>query len=79
MKTSEIRDKSDEELVELEKELRDQLIRIEVAKATQRSTNTAQTRGIKRDIARIKTIAHERTMGITNDAGGSSADAAKED
>ena len=68
MKTSEIRDKNDEELVELEKTLRDQLIRLEVAKATQRTTNTAQTRGIKRDIARIKTIAHERHLGIGADA-----------
>ena len=79
MKTSEIRDKTDEELVELEKELRDQLIRIEVAKATQRSTNTAQTRGIKRDIARIKTIAHERKLGLSNDAGETPAPADKED
>ena len=67
MKLSEIRDKDDAELVELEKSLRDQLIRIEVAKATQRSTNTAQTRVIKRDIARIKTIAHERKVGINVD------------
>ena len=66
MKVSEIRDKSDEELLELEKSLRDQLLRIEVAKATQRSTNTANTRFIKRDIARIKTIAHERALGLTH-------------
>lgn len=68
MKLAEIRDKDDAELVELEKSLRDQLIRIEVAKATQRSTNTAQTRVIKRDIARIKTIAQERKLGINGDA-----------
>ena len=68
MTPSEIRDKSDEELVELEKQLRDQLVRIAVARATQRSTNTAQTRRIKRDIARIKTIVHERASGIAGEA-----------
>ena len=42
MKTSELRDKSPEQLVELEKQLRDQLIRLGVLKATQRPTNSAQ-------------------------------------
>lgn len=73
MKTSEIRDKTDEELVELETTLRDRLIRIEVAKATQRTTNTAQTRDIKRDIARVKTVAHERTLGLAGDTAASTA------
>ncbi|MBL4688127.1 MAG: 50S ribosomal protein L29 [Nannocystaceae bacterium] len=68
MKASEIRDKTDDELVDLEKSLRDQLIRIEVAKATQRTTNTTQSRDIKRDIARIKTIAQERHLGLADGA-----------
>ena len=60
MKTSEIRDRSDEELVELEKELRDQLVKLNVARATQRARNTAQFRRVKKDIARVLTITHER-------------------
>lgn len=64
MKTSELREKSPEQLVELEGKLRDQLIRLSVLKATQRSTNTAQFSVIRRDIARIKTIAHERQAGV---------------
>ncbi len=64
MKTSELREKSPEQLVELEGKLRDQLIRLSVLKATQRSTNTAQFSAIRRDIARIKTIAHERKSGV---------------
>lgn len=62
MKTSEMRDKSPEQLVELEKQLRDQLVRLGVLKATQRPTNSAQFSALRRDIARIKTIAHERAL-----------------
>ena len=64
MKTSELREKTPEQLVELEGKLRDQLIRLSVLKATQRSTNTAKFSEIRRDIARIKTIAHERKAGV---------------
>ena len=64
MKTSEIRDKSDEELHELEGELRDKLIKLEVARAAQRAVNTAQFSRIKKDIARVKTILHERKLGL---------------
>jgi large subunit ribosomal protein L29 len=60
VKTSELRDKSPEQLVELEKQLRDQLIRLGVLKATQRPTNSAQFGALRRDIARIKTIVTER-------------------
>ncbi len=64
MKPSEIRDKNDEELVTLEKELRDQLVKLGIARATQRLRNSAQLGGIKRDIARIKTIQRERSLGL---------------
>jgi large subunit ribosomal protein L29 len=64
VKTSEIRDKSDEELAQLEIELRDKLVKLEVARATQRAVNTAQFPRIKKDIARVKTIQHERKLGL---------------
>ena len=64
MKTSELREKTAEQLVELENSLRDQLIRLGVLKATQRSTNTAQFGEVRRDIARIKTIVRERQLGV---------------
>jgi large subunit ribosomal protein L29 len=60
MKTSEIRDKSAEELTELQTELQDQLLKISVALSTQRHRNTSQIGRIKRDIARVKTIQTER-------------------
>ncbi|MCA9709919.1 MAG: 50S ribosomal protein L29 [Myxococcales bacterium] len=71
MKPSEIRDKTDEELHQLESELRDKLVKLQVARATQRATNTAQFASIKKDIARVKTILHERKLGLA----GANADA----
>ena len=60
MKPSEIRDKTDDELVELEKELRDQLVKLNVARATQRQRNNAQFGRIRQDIARVLTIRTQR-------------------
>lgn len=73
MKPSELRDKSDDELNELEGELRDKLIKIQVARATQRTTDTAQLPRIKKDIARIKTILHERKLGLAGSADAAAA------
>jgi large subunit ribosomal protein L29 len=64
MKPSELRDKTDEELAELETELRDRLVKLQVARATSRTSNTSEFPRIRRDIARIKTIQHERATGI---------------
>ena len=60
MKPSEIRDKTVDELVELEKELRDQLVKLNVARATQRQRNNAQFGRIRKDIARVLTIRTQR-------------------
>ncbi len=62
MKTSELREKSSDQLVELEKQLREQIIRLGVLKATQRPTNSAQFSVLRREIARIKTIAREQQL-----------------
>jgi large subunit ribosomal protein L29 len=75
VKTSEIRDKNAEELAQLENDLRDQLVKLSVAKATQRATNTAQFQRIKKDIARVLTVQRERQMRLSADA---SAEAAQE-
>ena len=70
MKTSEMRDKNAEELLELETELRDQLVKLSVAKATQRANNTASFQRIKKDIARVLTIQRERAAGLAGLDGG---------
>ena len=60
MKASELRDKSNEDLLQLEKDLRDQLIRMRVSQATSRRVSTAMFSNVRRDIARIKTILTQR-------------------
>lgn len=69
MKALELREKTDEQLAELEGQLRDKLVRLSVAKATQRATNTAQFSALRRDIARIKTVQRERQLGIEGKQG----------
>jgi large subunit ribosomal protein L29 len=75
VKPSEIRDKTDDELRDLEGELRDQLVKLSVAKATQRAHNTAQFSRIKKDIARVKTILRERELGLGGDDASSTKEA----
>ncbi|HRI06644.1 MAG TPA: 50S ribosomal protein L29 [Nannocystaceae bacterium] len=64
MKATELRERNDAELSQLENQLREQLLRLNVAKATQRANNTARFSSLRRDIARIKTIQRERQLGI---------------
>jgi large subunit ribosomal protein L29 len=64
MKTSELRDKTDEELRELETSLRDRLLKLQIARATSRLNNTSEFPRVRRDIARINTILTERATGI---------------
>lgn len=59
-----MRDKNAEELLQLETDLRDKLVKLSVAKATQRVTNTSQFQRITKDIARVLTIQRERAMGL---------------
>lgn len=64
MKTSELRDKTDAELLELEGSLRGRLLKLQIARAASRVTNTSEFPRVRRDIAQIKTILHERATGI---------------
>ncbi len=64
MKTSELRDKTDDELRELDGSLRDRLLKLKIARAASRVTNNSEFPRVRRDIARINTILHERATGI---------------
>jgi large subunit ribosomal protein L29 len=64
MKISELRDKTDDELRELEGSLRDRLLKLQIARATSRITNTSEFPRVRREIARIKTILTERAAGM---------------
>jgi large subunit ribosomal protein L29 len=60
MKTTELRDKSGEEL---QKELADLLraqFGLRMQLATQQMSNTSQLKKVRRDIARVRTVLHEK-------------------
>ena len=60
MKTTELRDKSG---VELQKELADLLraqFGLRMQLATQQMSNTSQLKKVRRDIARVRTVLHEK-------------------
>lgn len=60
MKADELREKDDQELQELETQLREELFRMGLKKYTNQLQQTHRIKETRRDIARIKTILHER-------------------
>ncbi len=63
MKTSELRDKSNDELHTRERELSEQLFKLRFQRATGRMENPSKMRQVRREIARIKTLMGERSRG----------------
>jgi len=66
MKASELRELSEEELENKEKELKDQLFKLKIQHSLGQLDNPMKMKLIKRDIARIKTILNERRKGQAN-------------
>jgi large subunit ribosomal protein L29 len=62
MKARELREKDDSELVEQERELREELFNLRFQHATGQLENTMAVVRVKRDIARLKTILREREL-----------------
>ena len=60
MKAKELRELSDEELLQRERELREELFNLRFQHATGQLENVMRMTHVKRDIARIKTILRER-------------------
>jgi len=60
MKASEIREKSDSELVTRERELSDQMFKLRFKQATGSMEKSSKMREVRREIARIKTIQNEK-------------------
>ncbi|MBF0445970.1 MAG: 50S ribosomal protein L29 [Magnetococcales bacterium] len=60
MKASEMRDMSDEDLNKKMEELNQEAFKLRFQNATSQLDNTAMIRLVKKDIARIKTIASAR-------------------
>jgi len=62
MKVRELRNKSDSELIEQERELREELFNLRFQHATGQLENSMALVRVKRDIARVKTILREREL-----------------
>ncbi len=62
MKAEALRELTDEELREKEGELKRKLLNLRFQVATNRQDNTAALPETRREIARIKTILHEREL-----------------
>ena len=63
MKIGEFRDLGADELKQREKDLDDQLFRLRIQKSMGQLEAPAKVRGVRRDLARIKTILREKTVG----------------
>ena len=61
MKTTELREKSVDELNTRERDLNEQLFKLRFQRATGRIENPNKIREVKREIARIKTLLNERS------------------
>lgn len=62
MKATEVRNLSDEELVHKEKDLKEEYFNLRFQFFTGQLENTARLTMIKRDIARVMTLRHERKL-----------------
>ena len=61
MKTTELREKSVDELNARERDLNEQLFKLRFQRATGRIENPNKIREVRREIARIKTLLSERS------------------
>ncbi|MBI3798093.1 MAG: 50S ribosomal protein L29 [Deltaproteobacteria bacterium] len=61
MRAKEIRDLTSEEIHQKERELAEELFRLRLRKSTGQLDNPMRLRHLRQDIARLKTIQHERT------------------
>ncbi len=63
MLAKEIREKSNEELLQEIDRLKEELFNLRFQQATGQLENTARMKDVKKTIARIKTVITERTLG----------------
>jgi large subunit ribosomal protein L29 len=64
METEKIRNLNDEELVRQEKQSAEQLFRLRFQMKLGQNEGVKKLRDLRKDVARIKTIARERAMGL---------------
>jgi large subunit ribosomal protein L29 len=66
MKTNEIRDLTTAEIDQKVKSLKEELFNLRFQLATGQLENTARIREVRKAIARMKTVIHEREIGVNN-------------
>ena len=66
METEKIRNLTDVELAHQERELNDQLFKLKFQMKMGQTESLKKVQGLKKDIARIKTIARERKSAASN-------------
>ncbi|MFW5984670.1 MAG: 50S ribosomal protein L29 [Halanaerobiaceae bacterium] len=64
MRADELRELTDQELEQKSREFKEELFNLRFQKATAELDNPVRIREVKKIIARIKTILHERKLGI---------------
>jgi large subunit ribosomal protein L29 len=64
-KFAEIRDRSDQELLDSRDRARDELFRLKLGRFTNQLTNVMQIRQKRREIARIETVISARRRGLS--------------
>jgi len=67
MKARELRELSEEELLNKEEELKDQLFKLKFQHALGQLENALKMKNVRRDIARIKTVLKENEKELSKD------------
>ena len=70
MEAEQIRNMTDDELRQQERELNDQLFRLKFQLSMGQTESLKKIRGLRKDIARVKTIARERELSKSAQAAG---------
>ena len=70
MKASLLREKSVEELKTQEQTLREQIFKLRFQKATGQEESPHKIRLVRRELARVLTVIHEKTAGVSSPAAG---------
>ncbi len=64
MRVAEIRERTDDELTTLARQLQEDLYKLRVQKATNQLENTNAPRRVRKDLARVQTVARARELGV---------------
>jgi len=70
VKATQLREKTLDELKTQEQTLRDQIFKLRFQKATGQAESPQKIRLVRRELARVLTVIHEKTAGVSSPAAG---------